>query len=84
MSADHPAVLTLDFVLRDASERLGVPVKEIPIRSLEAHDWPDACLGLPGKGCTEEITPGFRVVLGPPADGFVYRTSHRGSGRREP
>jgi hypothetical protein len=84
MAGDHPAILTLDFVLRDAAEQLGVPVTEIAVRSLEARDWPDACLGLPGNGCTEVITPGFRVMLGPPADGVAYRTGPSGTGRREP
>lgn len=84
MNTDHPAAAALVAVLHDASEQLHLPVTEITVRSLEAHDWPDGCLGLPGNGCPDVITPGFRIVLGSPGDGFAYRTDQRGTARREP
>jgi hypothetical protein len=71
-------------VLQTASDLLRLPVTEIAVKSLEARDWPDRCLGLPGDVCLEVITPGFRVVLGPPADGVAWRTDQQGKIRREP
>jgi hypothetical protein len=84
LATDHPAVVVLTAVLQEASDLLRLPLTEIAVQSLQARDWPDGCLGLPGQGCAEVITPGFRVVLGPPADVFAWRTDQQGKIRREP
>jgi hypothetical protein len=82
----HPAIVALTTVLADAAAVLGMPAAEIAVLSLEAREWPDGCLGLghSGEGCTDAITPGYRIALGPPADGLIYRTDLRGAFRREP
>ncbi len=86
MDARHPAIVALTAVLADAANLLRVPSAEIAVAYLEAQDWPDSCLGLagPDEGCADVITPGYRIVLGSPGDGFVYRTDQQGNIRREP
>ena len=83
---DHPVIVALSAVLQDAAAMMDMPVTEIAVQRLEAMDWPDACLGLATEGevCAEVITPGYRVVIGPPGDGVVYRTDQHGTIQREP
>ena len=83
--SDHPAIVALGTVLIDAAAELRVSVDEITVQSLQAHEWPDGCLGLdlPGQACTEAITPGYRIVLGPPAGNSTYRTDQHGTIQRE-
>jgi hypothetical protein len=84
-ASDHPAIVALSAAIEDAAASLDTPVTEIAVQSLEAVDWPDSCLGLAieGEGCAEVITPGYRIVLGPPASGVVYRGDQHGTIRRE-
>ena len=86
MPARHPAVAALTAALRDAARAVRVPATEIAVASLTARDWPDGCLGLPkeGEACVDAVTPGYRIELGPPADGFAYRSDLQGHVRREP
>jgi hypothetical protein len=51
------------------AEWLAVPPRELTVVTAEAVVWPSACLGvtLPGMGCADRLTPGFRIVL---RDGF--------------
>jgi hypothetical protein len=78
----HPAVVAVAAVVSDAANRLRVPVADIVVDYIEARDWRDACLELPGpnEACADVVTPGYLVVLG---DGFRYRTDRQGSFRRE-
>ncbi len=47
------------------AEWLGVPATQLVPLDTEPATWPDACLGvrLPGSGCAQVLTSGFRVVL---------------------
>lgn len=47
------------------AEWIGAPEAEFRLTSIEAVDWPDACLGIenPALACAEVITPGYRVTL---------------------
>jgi len=47
------------------AEWIGAPETEFRLTSIEAVDWPDACLGIenPAIACAEVITPGYRVTL---------------------
>jgi len=51
---------------------LGIPVDQIRVVTVEAVEWPDACLGvsLPGVVCAQVLTPGFSIVV--EADGRSY------------
>lgn len=70
---------------RDLAGRIGEEALEIDVVSVEAADWPDACLGLPREDelCAQVITAGYRVVLGD-AEGvfYLYRTDARGGAVR--
>ncbi len=78
----HPAVTALAAAVTDASRLLRVPVETIVVEYLEAKDWPDSCLGLPGEddACADVVTPGFLIILG---DGFSYRTDTEGNLRSD-
>ena len=47
---DHPAGIALTAVLDNAAAELNVSVAEIAVQSLEAEDWPDACLASRKRG----------------------------------
>jgi hypothetical protein len=56
------------------------------IISVEAVDWPDACLGAanPGDICAAVITPGYRIILDVGGQRVEYHTDRHGAGRRVP
>jgi len=60
---------------------LGLSVDQIKLVSIEAVDWPDACLGIaqPGVVCAQVVTPGFIVVL--EANGKQYEYHINADGR---
>ncbi|MFA7248702.1 MAG: hypothetical protein WC273_03650 [Dehalococcoidia bacterium] len=47
------------------AERMAISATRLTVVRVDAVDWPDGCLGvaLPGRACTQVITPGFRVLL---------------------
>lgn len=47
------------------AEWIGAPETEFRMTSIEAVEWPSACLGVenPAIACAEVITPGYRVTL---------------------
>jgi hypothetical protein len=57
-----------------------VDADAITIASVEAVDWPDACLGvsLPDVMCAQVITPGFRVVIEANGQQYEYHTDATG------
>ncbi|MCA9856289.1 MAG: hypothetical protein KC458_03310, partial [Dehalococcoidia bacterium] len=65
------------------AEWLGVPETDLRLTSIEAVDWPNACLGVenPALACAEVITPGYRVTLhhvALPETPFFVHTSKSG------
>jgi len=60
---------------------LGLTTDEVRIVSVEAVDWPSACLGLtrPGLPCSPDVTPGYRFVLEAQGQRFEYHTNADGS-----
>jgi hypothetical protein len=54
------------------------------IVSVEAVDWPDACLGMagPDEACAEVITPGYLVVLDRSGEAIEYHASRAGRYRK--
>ena len=77
----HPALSALSASLEDAANALRVPVEGVALELMEARDWPDSCLGLPGPddACADVVTPGFLIQL---SDGFTYRADREGNVRR--
>lgn len=47
------------------AEWIGAPATEFRLTSIEAVDWPDACLSIanPAVACADVVTPGYRVTL---------------------
>ena len=78
---DHPALSALSAALKDAANLLRVPVDGVALERMEAHEWPDSCLGLPedDDACADVVTPGYLIHL---SDGFTYHADQLGSIRR--
>lgn len=76
---EEPAVVAL---LRDLiAGQLGIGADAVHLISLEAVDWPDACLGvqLPDIGCAQVVTPGFKIILEAGGRRFAYHTDAAGN-----
>jgi hypothetical protein len=54
----------------------GRTADEVKLVSIAAKDWPDACLGVPGRGeaCAQVITPGYEMVLDLEGAHYFYHT----------
>ena len=63
---------------RDLASALGVQVDAVIVVSIEAVDWPDACLGAAKAGtvCAQVITPGFKIVLESDGKEYEYHTDN--------
>lgn len=77
----EPLAAALDAARQALAEQLNLAVEAIKVEKVEARDWPDACLGLPGpdEACAEVITPGFQVVLSVEGKTYEYRTDMTGN-----
>ena len=66
------------------AKQLNQEPEAIELTSLEAVNWPDACLGAPnaGEACAAVITPGFRVILSAGENHYTYHTDLTGSSVR--
>jgi hypothetical protein len=64
----------------DLAARLNIDPNAITVVSVEAVDWPNACLGIeaPGIMCAMVITPGYRVVLEAEGKQYEYHTNASG------
>lgn len=60
---------------------INVPVDQIKLISTEAVDWPNGCLGVIRMGvmCTQNVVPGFRIVLEANGTSYEYHTNQDGS-----
>lgn len=79
----QPVLVAITAAMQDAANNLGVPINEIDIERLDRQEWPDSCLGCPQpeEVCLDVITPGYRILLGGAANGFVYHTDTQGNVR---
>jgi hypothetical protein len=70
--------------INSLSETAGAAASEIEVVSLQAMDWPDACLGLPeaGEACATVITPGFKIVLSVDGKQYEFHTDATGTNVR--
>ncbi len=66
--------------LNDLAARLTIAASAITVASVEAVDWPNACLGIetPGIMCALVITPGYRVILEANGQQYEYHTNAGG------
>lgn len=65
-------------------QELQIEADAIEVVSVEAVEWPDACLGVtnPDEMCAQVITPGYRVILDADGRAYEYHTNEDGSSIR--
>jgi hypothetical protein len=70
----------LDSILKDLSERTGIPREMIVIIEDQAVLWNDGSLGCakPGEFYTQALVNGYRVILEINGETYDYRASDRG------
>jgi hypothetical protein len=63
------------------SDALGIDIDQVKVVSVEAVDWPNGCLGVQHIGvmCTQQIVPGFRIILEANGQQYEYHTNNSGS-----
>jgi hypothetical protein len=63
------------------AQQLQLNLDQVEIVSVEAVEWPDACLGVytADMMCAQVITPGYRVVLAVDGQQYEYHTNQDGS-----
>lgn len=66
------------------ASQLGVTPDALTVVSVEAVEWPDACLGVTraDEMCAQVITPGYRIVLEQDGQEVEYHTDLNGSAVR--
>lgn len=69
--------------LASLAEWIGAPATEFRLTSIEAVEWPNACLGVenPAVACAEVVTPGYLVALhhvAAPGSTYLIHTSLSG------
>ncbi len=76
-----PAALAAQQTL---ANQLQVDPQSVSVLSVEAVDWPSACLGAeqPGEMCAAVITPGYRIILTANGSEYVVHTNDDGSNYR--
>lgn len=76
MSQDALTPDVQQAILQAVSQQQNVPTDELEITSVEAADWPDACLGLagPDEMCAQMITPGWALTIVGQQQTWQYRT----------
>lgn len=67
------------------AQELGVDQLTITLKSVEAVEWTDGCLGLggPAESCLQALTPGFRVTVLHEANSYEFHTDQAASSLRE-
>lgn len=79
-SESNPRVTALvDEAKRDLSERLGIPVEDINVISVEEVEWRDSSLGCPqpGSASLTVITPGYLILLEAEGQEYEYHADHK-------
>ena len=71
-------------VISALAEQTQLPADEMKVVSVEAVDWPDACLGVdnPDEMCAAVITPGYSVVIDTPDGQYEIHTNADASSQR--
>jgi hypothetical protein len=69
-----------DKIFQDLAQRTNQPTNTFKIKSADATQWPNSCLGLakPDEFCAQMITPGWRVEVSDGKQSWIYRTDQRG------
>lgn len=80
VSPDLLQLPAVQAALADAVARLGAPMTELTVESVERVVWPDASLGCPQEGqfYAQVETPGYRVVVAAGDQRVEYHTDESG------
>jgi hypothetical protein len=67
--------------IQTLADALGVDAGQVKVVSIEDVDWPNGCLGVQRMGvmCTQQIVPGFRIILEVNGQQYEYHTNSSGS-----
>ncbi len=79
VATEEPAVIT---ILRDLiAGQLGISADGVQVISIEAVEWPDACLGVQRADivCAQVVTAGYKIVLIAEGQRFTYHTDAPGN-----
>ncbi len=78
--AGKPADI-MSAITTDLSERLGAPLAEIQVVSVDPMTWNDGSLGCPqpGQSYLQALTPGMRVVMQHAGKSYEYHAASRGN-----
>jgi hypothetical protein len=70
-----------DAAVEALSNNLGVDPGEIQVISVNAVEWPDACLGMTQEGvvCAQVVTPGYKIILEANGKQVEYHTNEDGT-----
>jgi hypothetical protein len=70
-----------ELVRQLVAQELQVDIENVELVSVEAVEWPDACLGVYSADtmCAQVITPGYRVVVTVDDTQYQYHTNQDGS-----
>ena len=70
----------LEAAQKELATRLGSPVADIHLVSVEPVEWPDTSLGCPkpGMAYAQVITPGFRLILGAGQATYEFHADYAG------
>ena len=71
----------VEIVRKSLASQLNVAADSLDLISVEAVDWPDACLGLAQEGemCAQMLTPGFRITFSAGNQNYVFHTDQAAS-----
>lgn len=77
---ETPVNYGLNNAIQMLAQQLSTDTSQIKVISVEAVDWPDACLGvnLQGRVCAQVITPGYRIILQALGKQYEYHTDQSG------
>ena len=67
-------------VLRDASKRSQISIKDLEIVESTPRTWNNGCLGVsqPDEICTQALVPGWKVVVSDGKQKWIYHTNSNG------
>lgn len=62
-------------------DQLNITADKVTLLSTEAVEWPNGCMGVVHMGvmCTQNVVPGFKVVLSVSAQTYEYHTNQDGT-----
>jgi len=70
-----------DAAVAALSKNLGLDPSQIKVVSVEAVEWPDACLGVTQEGvaCAQVVSPGYKIILEVNGKQVEYHTNQDGT-----